>query len=680
MIWCLLRAAPVLAAATLTVDLSTTYRPVTHVGIGSLYGVIEKVPADADLQRLVGELHPRMFTNPASSDPGTQQPGVPANAIKVATRLAPFGATVTIRLADWFSGWYAFTTMTDWLDKVGTTIAAKKAANLSNVYAYEIWNEPNGSWTNGGDANAIPGGAKSLSFNALWKQTYDRIRQLDPGVKITGPSISYMDPDFMNSFLTYCKTNNCLPDVIGWHEGTNIEGDVTNYRNLEKQLGVGPLPITINEYSGSGRAKDEGRPGAAAPLIAQMERAGVDTASSSWWTPDSIAGHLGSLLATDSQTNGGWFLYKWYGDMTGSMVMTTPSLPKDGKNLDGIASLDVNARNACVVVGGVSDGTVQVVIKGFKSTAFFGGRVRAVVDHTRWTGRGGVATGTDTLSDEDLTIANDQVTVSISTVNGDDGYRVSLTEVGAVIDAGGGGDAGSGGDSRARDATEAGGGEAGGPSGSGGQTGAGGRAGVDAAADAGAGRGGSIGSGGSTSLGSGGSTTSSTTDGGGTMGAGGTSTGGDASGGGAGTAGALGGATGGTGGSAGNPGAGSGGSSGTSTKQTPESSGCSCAMPGRRRTGLGAMWILLGLLLVRARSGGRARGGRRGAYLSRKSQSDPSSRESPPLPSAPNLPRLAYVGHQRLLRVASQRHAYHSLHKSRSSDSLVCPIHGDIEP
>ena len=221
---CLVSATPVHAAATLTVDLSTTYRPATHVGNGFLYGVTEKEPADGDLERLVGGLHPKMFTNPASSDPGTQQPGIPANAVKVATRLAPWGATVTIRLADWFSGWYAFTSMTDWFDKIGTTIAAKKAANLSNIYAYELWNEPNGSWTNGGDTNAVPGGSKTLSWNAFWKQSYDKVRQLDPGVKITGPSISYMDPDFIRGFLTYCKANTCLPDIIGWHEGMNIEG------------------------------------------------------------------------------------------------------------------------------------------------------------------------------------------------------------------------------------------------------------------------------------------------------------------------------------------------------------------------------------------------------------------------------------------------------------------------
>jgi hypothetical protein len=431
------------AATTLTVDLSTSYRPATHVGIGFLYGVTEKLPADDDLADLVGALHPRMITNPASSDPGTQQPGIPANAIKVAARLAPLGATVTVRLADWFPGWYAFTNMTDWFSKIGTTIAAKKTANLDNIYAYEIWNEPNGSWTNGGDTNAVPGGTKTLSWNAFWKQSYDKIRQLDPAEKITGPSLSYMDPDFIKGFLTYCKANDCLPDIIGWHEGMNIEADVSNYRTLEKQLGVGPLPISINEYSGSGRAKDEGRPGATVPLIAQLERAGVDTACVSWWTPDSIAGHLGSLLASDTQANGGWFLFQWYGEMNGGMVMTTPSLAKDGKNLDGFANLETGGRKAHVIVGGVSDGTVQIMIKGWKAAPGFGNRIRAAVERTHWLGRGGVVTSAETPSTTELTVANDQIIVTIGNANNDDGYRVTLTPMpispdGGVADADGG--------------------------------------------------------------------------------------------------------------------------------------------------------------------------------------------------------------------------------------------------
>jgi len=399
------------AATLLTVDLSTTVRPVTHVASGSLYGVLEKQPAD--LTTLVAPLHPNMFNNPAAD---VQQPI--GDAIVVAGRLAPLGARVTIRLADWFRSWpYAFTNITDWLDKVGQTVTKRKAAGLTNVYAYEIWNEPDGTWKN-----------QSLTFNDLWKQTFAHLRQLDPDVKITGPSISYFNQSYLQSFLSFCKTNSCLPDIVGWHElsGGSVANNIQSYRNLEKQLGIGPLPITINEYSGSADLSVEGQPGASAPLIAKFERLGVESACISFWDV-SHPGRLGSLLATNTDPNGGWWFYKWYGDMAGNMVSTTPPTPTSNTALDGFANLDTAGQTASVLFGGVNDGAVQIAIKGFQAASFFGGKVHAVVEHTPFVNRTTVVKATDVLSTMDLAIANDQITISVAGTKSTDGYRVVLT-------------------------------------------------------------------------------------------------------------------------------------------------------------------------------------------------------------------------------------------------------------
>lgn len=130
------------ASTTLTVDLSSIVRPVTHAASGSLYGVLEKQPAD--ITALVAPLHPNMFNNPATD---VQQPI--GDAIVVAGRLAPVGARVTIRLADWFPSWpYAFTNVNDWLTKVGQTVSRRQAAGLTNIYAYEIWTSRS-SWASG---------------------------------------------------------------------------------------------------------------------------------------------------------------------------------------------------------------------------------------------------------------------------------------------------------------------------------------------------------------------------------------------------------------------------------------------------------------------------------------------------------------------------------------------------
>ena len=412
-----------LAATALTVDLSATVRPATHVASGSLYGVLEKQPAD--ITGLVAPLHPNVFNNPATD---VQQPI--GDAIVVAGRLAPVGGRVTIRLADWFPSWpYAFTNMTDWLDKVGQTAARRQAAALTNIYAYEIWNEPDGTWK-----------SQSLAFNDFWKQTYAKIRQLEPDIKITGPSTSYYNQSFLQTFLSYCKTNDCLPDIVGWHElgGGNVTGNVTSYRNLEKQLGIGPLPITINEYSGGDHLSVEGQPGASAPLIAKFERLGVDSACISFWDV-AHPGRLGSLLATNTDPNGGWWFYKWYGDMSGNMVATTPPNAASGSALDGFANLDAATQTATVLFGGVNDGSVQVVVKGFAAAPFFGAKVHVVVEHTPFASRTTVVKATNVVSTADVDVAGGQITVAVSGTNNSDGYRVSITPVGGAVGAGGAG-------------------------------------------------------------------------------------------------------------------------------------------------------------------------------------------------------------------------------------------------
>ncbi len=418
-----LLAFPVQADTTLTVDLGTTLRPATRVASGSLYGVTENLPADIDA--LIAPLRPNMFTNPAEN---VQQPR--GDAILVAERLAPIGARVTIRLADWLPGWpYQFTNMTDWLDKVGQTVARKQGSGLDNYYGYEIWNEPGGTWTS------------SIPFNDFWKQTYDELRRLDPTANIIGPSYSCYNSGSLRSFLTFARDNNCVPDIVAWHEwGGNPGGNIQAYRNMEQELGIGPLLISINEYSGEERIDDEGQPGASAPMIAKFERFGVDTACISYWDV-AHAGRLGSLLATDTQPNGGWWFYKWYGDMTGNMVATQPPSANDVVALDGFANLDEEARFASVLFAGVNDGAIRIVVEGFDSVPFFGSTVHAVVERTPWVNRTTVVDATETLSTDDIPIANGQIEVSIPNANDVDGFRVYLTP----LDAGSGGTGGNGG-------------------------------------------------------------------------------------------------------------------------------------------------------------------------------------------------------------------------------------------
>ena len=547
------------ATTALTVDLSTTVRPVTHAASGSLYGALETQPADVN--GLIAPLHPFVFNNPASD---VQQPI--GDAIVVAGRVAPVGGKVSVRLADWFPGWpYKFTSITDWFDKLGQTVSRRKSANLTNIYAYEIWNEPNGTWT-----------STSLAFNDFWRQTFVQLRQLDPTIKITGPSISYYNQSYLQSFLSYCKTNSCLPDIVGWHElsGGNVTGNIQGYRSMEKTLGIGPLPISINEYSGAADLTVEGQPGASASLIAKFERLGVESACISFWDV-SHPGRLGSLLATNTDPNGGWWFYKWYGDMAGNMVSTTPANAADSAALDGFANLDTTGRSASVLFGGTNDGSVQVVIKGFSAASIFGSTVHVVVEHTPFVNRTTVVKATNVVSTADVAVANNQISVSVSGTNNTDGYRVVVTPIGGGTGGNGSGGAGGGSGGSASGGT-AGGGAGGRTTGTGGRGGGGGsgqQTGTGGTNGTGGGAGGAAGTGAGGKGGGAGSGMNAT---GGQQGTGGMSSGGDT-----GTA-----ATGGA----------SGGSTGEG------SSGCSCVLGDSSPPGVSTIFVLLmGLGAVRAR-------------------------------------------------------------------------------
>ncbi|MEI3279519.1 MAG: hypothetical protein V8R46_01295 [Eubacterium ramulus] len=74
-----------------------------------------------------------------------------------------------------------------------------------------------------------------------------------------------------------------------------------DYRDLEKELGIAPIPITLNEYSGGKFMDEEGNPGACAPLIAKFERLHINSALLSYWNNQ---GTPGESLTVAGKPNG----------------------------------------------------------------------------------------------------------------------------------------------------------------------------------------------------------------------------------------------------------------------------------------------------------------------------------------------------------------------------------------
>ncbi|MET7988648.1 RICIN domain-containing protein [Streptomyces sp. NPDC005281] len=414
----LLTAPPAQAApttsTTLVVNADQTLRSVTHAASGSLYGLADaSTPADG----LVTPLKPNTFVQmaPGGSQLPNGEPAPGGDALTVASKAARAGAGVVVRMPDWYPNFpYKWVSWSNWLSAVDTQIASVKSSSATNVRAYELWNEPDWTWdtTNAG------------TFEAGWTRTYKEVRAKDATTPIQGPSHSAWNQSWMSTFLTAAKAAGTVPDIVAWHElqgSQDIAAHVAAYRSLESSLGIGARPISIEEY---GTPTEVGVPGSLVGYVAKFERAGVHDAELAFWNH---YGTLGDTLTdTGGSPNGSYWLYKWYGDMSGSMVPTTPPART---GIDGAASRTGDDRQISVVFGG-GTGSTAVTVKGLGSLSAFGATVHAKLEYTPSKGRTTAVTAPYTISEADYTVSNGSVTVPVA-MNASDGYHLVVTPSGS---------------------------------------------------------------------------------------------------------------------------------------------------------------------------------------------------------------------------------------------------------
>ena len=405
------------SAEKLIVDLTNNIRPVTHCASGSLYGMTETLPVDVN--ELVAPLKPNLFCQPPSGKPGNQHDF--GDAFLVAERLSGTTAKVQLLMADLLPGWpYQWPGQENWLGEVENVLKRHINSDLKNIDSYVIWNEPNETWR---DENGD-------FFETVWEPTYRLIRRYVPDTKIVGPATSFYSRDMFKNFLTLCRDHDCLPDLVCWHQwgsGGFIRA-VEDYRSLLKELEIQEIPLCINEYSCSSdyeKRKYEGCPGYSVPFIAKFERNNVECATISWWFPG-LPGRMGSLLTESNERGGGWWLYKWYGDMSGYMAKVTPPNDKsDG--LDGFASVDKNNNQASIILGGNYVGDVNVVFP--KVPSFLQGTVNVRLECVTWKDKDIPVKSTDLISEKEMVIKGDSFTIAVKVESELYAYRITMTAV-----------------------------------------------------------------------------------------------------------------------------------------------------------------------------------------------------------------------------------------------------------
>jgi hypothetical protein len=405
-------AAPA-PASNLVVNADQVLRPVTHVASGALYGLAtDAVPAD----NLVEAFKPNTFVQMAPG--GKQLPNgepVPAgDALVVGPEAAKAGAKVVVRMPDWYPNFpYRWVSWDDWLNAVDTQVEAVQASGATNIAAYELWNEPDWTWNT----------AAAGSFNDGWTRTFREVRSLDPTTPIQGPSYSD-NISGMRSFLQNAVATDTVPDIIAWHELTRsskIAGDVATVTGIMHDLGISPRPIAIEEYAAP---SEVGVPGALVGYIAKFERYGIHDAELAFWNHYGTLGD--TLVDTGAEPNGAYWLYKWYGEMSGNMVVTTPPAQA---GLDGAAAVTRNKKQVSVVFGGGS-GATAVRVNGLDKLNL-GAAVKVKLEYTQSFGRTNPVSGPLTISDTVYPVHNGSITVPVA-MNAANGYHLVITSSGDV--------------------------------------------------------------------------------------------------------------------------------------------------------------------------------------------------------------------------------------------------------
>ncbi|GAA1447877.1 hypothetical protein GCM10009617_32870 [Leifsonia poae] len=401
------QAAPS-AASTLVVNADQPFRPVSHVATGSLYGLANATtPSDS----LVQAIKPNTFV---MMPIGGHQQGS-GDIGKTWQKAAAAGAKVVDRLSDYYAGWpYQFSWST-WDQVVTDQIQQVKASGMTNLTAYAPWNESDNTWL-----------AANGTFEDFWTHTYRLIRSQDATTPIQGPSFSDNINDMQN-FLNNAVATNTVPDVLAWHElisSSKIAGDVAKVEAMEDALGIARRPIDIEEYAAPAEV---GIPGSLVGYIAKFERLGIHNAELAFWNQSGALGDL--LTGQGGSPNGAYWLYKWYADMNGDMVTTTPP---GNNNFDAAASVTADKKEVDVITGGTS-GAAGIRVAGLDKLAL-GAKVNVKVEFTPSYGRTTAVAAPTTISSTDYQVGADgSITVPI-VMNPAYGYHVVVTPAGDATD------------------------------------------------------------------------------------------------------------------------------------------------------------------------------------------------------------------------------------------------------
>ncbi|MDH6219186.1 hypothetical protein M2283_006520 [Streptomyces pseudovenezuelae] len=407
----------------LTVDLGAETGPFHGGASGTLYGLYgDGVPSRA----VVEGMYVRTVTTKAQD--GVQHPGADALEI-LPSFVAAGGRDVYVYLPDIHRGfpyeWPGATgaeRLATYLESVRRQVVQVLTLGaLKSHVVYVPFNEPEGNMFGTGEwgYDQVSWHTEPRPHFAAWRQAYHLIKGLDPQARIAGPNTCVLYPE-VRGFLEFAKEQGVLPDVMTWHELSSpdeVRTNVAKYREMERELGIGPLPVNLNEYAHNYHLSV---PGQMIQWIAAVEESKVDADMAYW----NIAGNLNDSAVEANRGNGQWWLFNAYGQLTGNTVRVTAPHPNVQYTLQGVAALDRDKRQARVLFGGAA-GAGELVVEGIDAEVF-GAAVHVRLSEIPWSGQVGDSEGPLRLLDGELPVVDGTVTLPLTDLDAMSAYQLIL--------------------------------------------------------------------------------------------------------------------------------------------------------------------------------------------------------------------------------------------------------------
>ncbi len=337
----------------------------------------------------------------------------------------------------------------DFLPKVRSSVEKLSASDYAEKVVYCLYNEcDNGVWFGETRTTDDPNNRFGVwaeyntvgrdAFNEAWKQTFEEVRSINPDALIGGPGFCDYDHDEIEYFLAFCVENDCVPDVMIYHELHDDsvyywQRHVSDYRAIEVFLGIPQLPVIVTEY---GRMQDNGYPGKMVQYITRIEDSKV-YGNNAYWR---LSNNLNDVCADDNSPNANWWLMRWYADMEGQTLSSTShdlfksdfersvknKKPLDHQGFMGVAAFDEQKEQITVVCGGRS-GEAKIVFDNLKGSVFDGKTLRIVIEETVYKGLYGVVSRPVLLRDYTVKQRGNTLKIDFSDLCEENAYHVTIS-------------------------------------------------------------------------------------------------------------------------------------------------------------------------------------------------------------------------------------------------------------